>query len=90
MRHLISDDDNMTGEFQGRFRVGNFDADLIEHAIQVNGGLDYLAVTHCDKIDWLGNSRFGIPIMVKSYGKRPMDKVWSFEAECLSESRKLQ
>ncbi|MEV6851728.1 adenylosuccinate synthetase [Actinoplanes sp. NPDC051411] len=37
-----------TGEWQGSFRVGHFDAVTHRSAVEVAGGVDGLAVTHLD------------------------------------------
>ena len=39
---------NDTGPWQGAFRMGHFDAVANRYAIEVCGGVDALAVTHCD------------------------------------------
>lgn len=39
---------NDTGPWQGTFRIGHFDAVAHRYAIEVCGGVDALAVTHCD------------------------------------------
>ncbi|MEV6343849.1 adenylosuccinate synthetase [Actinoplanes sp. NPDC051851] len=39
---------NGTGEWQGPFRVGHFDAVAHRYAVEVAGGVDELAVTHLD------------------------------------------
>ncbi|GAB2617262.1 adenylosuccinate synthetase [Paractinoplanes abujensis] len=39
---------NATGEWQGAFRVGHFDAVAHRYAVEVAGGVDGLAVTHLD------------------------------------------
>jgi adenylosuccinate synthase len=41
---------NGTGEFQGVFRVGHFDAVAHRYAVEVCGGVDALAVTHLDRV----------------------------------------
>jgi adenylosuccinate synthase len=41
---------NGTGEFQGEFRVGHFDAVAHAYAVEVCGGVDALAVTHLDRL----------------------------------------
>jgi adenylosuccinate synthase len=41
---------NGTGEFQGAFRVGHFDAVAHTYAVEVCGGVDALAVTHLDRV----------------------------------------
>ncbi|HET9518381.1 MAG TPA: adenylosuccinate synthetase [Actinoplanes sp.] len=41
---------NGTGEFQGEFRVGHFDAVAHRYAVEVCGGVDALAVTHLDRV----------------------------------------
>lgn len=53
---LVTEDDALTcpephngaGEWQGDFRLGHFDAVAHRYAIEVCGGVDALAVTHCD------------------------------------------
>jgi adenylosuccinate synthase len=45
---LIAHDHNKTGKFQGCLRVGNLDLMALQYAIQKCGGLNGLAVTHCD------------------------------------------
>ncbi|SNY65769.1 adenylosuccinate synthetase [Paractinoplanes atraurantiacus] len=42
---------NGTGEWQGSFRVGHFDAVAHRYAVEVAGGVDGLAVTHLDAPD---------------------------------------
>ncbi|HKD97043.1 MAG TPA: adenylosuccinate synthetase [Micromonosporaceae bacterium] len=44
----LPDTHNGTGAWQGRFRVGHFDAVAHRYAVEVSGGLDALAVTHAD------------------------------------------
>ncbi|SER25264.1 adenylosuccinate synthase [Lentzea xinjiangensis] len=39
---------NGTGEFQGAWRAGHLDADLLRYAVRCCGGIDGLAVTHLD------------------------------------------
>ncbi|MET8152675.1 adenylosuccinate synthetase [Actinoplanes sp. NPDC049668] len=39
---------NGTGEWQGEFRVGHFDAVAHRYAVEVAGGVDALAITHLD------------------------------------------
>jgi adenylosuccinate synthase len=39
---------NGTGEFQGAWRAGHLDADLLRYAVDCCGGIDGLAVTHLD------------------------------------------
>jgi adenylosuccinate synthase len=41
---------NGTGQFQGEFRVGHFDAVAHRYAVEVCGGVDALAVTHLDRV----------------------------------------
>ncbi|MEU8813355.1 adenylosuccinate synthetase [Actinoplanes sp. NPDC048796] len=42
---------NGTGEWQGAFRIGHFDAVAHRYAVEVAGGVDGLAVTHLDAPD---------------------------------------
>jgi adenylosuccinate synthase len=39
---------NGTGEYQGAFRVGHFDFSLMDKALKIVGGVDYLAISHLD------------------------------------------
>ena len=39
---------NGTGEFQGAWRAGHLDADLLRYSVRCCGGIDGLAVTHLD------------------------------------------
>ena len=52
---LISEH-NQTNDWQGQVRYGYFDAVLARYALSVNGGVDQLALTHCDFLtkipDW--------------------------------------
>jgi len=41
---------NGTGRYQGAFRVGEFDWNLFEKAIDIVGGVDLLSVSHLDRI----------------------------------------
>lgn len=50
LRHLVTDDHNQTNEWQGPLRVGYFDVVLASYAVQAVGGVDYLALTHLDKV----------------------------------------
>jgi adenylosuccinate synthase len=44
----ITDPHNPTNPWQGRFRVGHFDAVAHRYALEVTGGVDGLALTHLD------------------------------------------
>jgi adenylosuccinate synthase len=44
----LADPDNPTNRWQGRFRVGHFDAVAHRYALDVAGGVDGLALTHLD------------------------------------------
>jgi adenylosuccinate synthase len=45
---------NGTGEFQGAFRVGDFNNKAARRAIEIVGGIDGLALSHIDYLDRLG------------------------------------
>lgn len=47
----LPDPHNGTGEWQGAFRVGHFDAVAVRYALEVAGGADALALTHLDVAD---------------------------------------
>lgn len=54
MTCLLPDTNNPDNDWQGSMRCGNLDIPALRYAIRVNGGVDYLAVTHVDKL----NSKF--------------------------------
>lgn len=39
---------NMTGKWQGAFRIGMFDVPLMKYALEADGQVDSIALTHCD------------------------------------------
>ena len=91
LNYLIADDDNETGEFQGVFRVGAMDIPLLRYAIKANSSVDYLAVTHLDKLTeaeaetTLNKLEFNsdIPVGVASRGKTASRKhFYSYEMSC--------
>ncbi|MBC9706059.1 MAG: adenylosuccinate synthetase, partial [Enterococcus sp.] len=45
---LYPEKHNSWGRFQGGWRVGTFDLSLLDYAVRVSGGIDYIALTHCD------------------------------------------
>lgn len=47
---ILPDDFNKKNEFQGGFRVGWLDLNLLAYCMEVNGGIDYLAISHLDKL----------------------------------------
>lgn len=46
----LPDIENVTGPWQGAFRVGYFDEVLARYAMTACGGIDSLAITHLDKL----------------------------------------
>jgi len=60
----LQDTANTTGPWQGRFRTGMLDIPLLKYALEVNGGVDYLAVSHCDRINeinpWYINTGYNL------------------------------
>lgn len=48
---LLPEHHNGTGPWQGRFRVGHFDAVAHRYALAATGGVDALAVTHVDVVN---------------------------------------
>ena len=55
--HLLSvlpEPHNGVGEFQGAFRVGAFDFELAQKAIEIVGGIDGLSMSHLDCLPALG------------------------------------
>jgi adenylosuccinate synthase len=49
--------DNGTGRYQGHWRQGYLDLSNLRYALEVNGGVDELAVTHVDRLDGDWNIR---------------------------------
>lgn len=47
---------NGTGQYQGAWRVGALDLSLLKYAIEVNGGIDHLCLSHVDLLDELDGS----------------------------------
>lgn len=47
---------NGTGKFQGPWRQGYFDAVLARYAVQANGGVDGIALTHTDRLTNIVNA----------------------------------
>lgn len=50
MTARLPDEVNVTGEWQGNFRVGPLDIMLLDYALRVVGGVDWLAVTNVDRV----------------------------------------
>jgi adenylosuccinate synthase len=50
MQYLLKNDHNTESQWQGSMRTGHFDMVLAKYAIQACAGIDYLAITHIDKI----------------------------------------
>lgn len=88
LAELVKDDHNQTGEFQGVFRVGKIDPKLFDYAIDMNGGVDALAITHCDKIPHLlrTGKTIGIEILLKSHGQKYEDKEFNDTASVFAEA----
>lgn len=71
---------NGTGEYQGAFRVGDFDSDAAKRAIEIVGWIDGLSLSHIDYLDRIGyhypdeeiirmiGEKVGAPIMMKANG----------------------
>ena len=86
---LIHDDDNKTGEWQGAFRAGLISKGILKKAMWYNGGIDALAVTHCDKTidavtaDWISDHT-DVPWLIKSSGKTFAFKEFNLDCEKLN------
>lgn len=48
LKALYPEKHNSWGRFQGGWRVGALDVALLDYAVRVSGGIDYIALTHCD------------------------------------------
>jgi adenylosuccinate synthase len=53
LESLLAEEHNGIDPWQGRFRMGWFDLPLIRYALKVCKGIDYLALTHLDKVKYL-------------------------------------
>jgi adenylosuccinate synthase len=53
LRAALSEPHNEEAGWQGRFRVGLFDAVAARYAIEAAGGADWLAITHVDRLSQL-------------------------------------
>lgn len=66
VRNAVLGDHNVDNRWQHKFRVGWLDMVALNYALQVNGGVDVLAVTHVDKLSLLKEWKIGT-----SYGFTP-------------------
>jgi adenylosuccinate synthase len=53
VRRAAEDDHNKFGDWQREFRVGWFDAVMLDYALKINGPVDSIAITHTDKLGML-------------------------------------
>lgn len=53
----LPDKENVTGRWQGAFRVGWFDLVLMKYALAVCGGADTIALTHLDRFATINHPR---------------------------------
>lgn len=51
LTQALKDFNNPTGKWQGPFRVGQLDLLLLRYAMQVNKGVDEIAISHMDWVD---------------------------------------
>jgi adenylosuccinate synthase len=83
---LLPEPHNDSGNFQGGFRVGRFDYVLAAQALKIIGGVDYIAMSHMDRlpvwnsvvseeqfIDFVEHN-LGTPINILGYGPRACDR----------------
>lgn len=54
LTQLLPDRSNPENEWQGKFRVGHFDAPLIKRTLGAIGGVDELAITNLDRLIEIG------------------------------------
>lgn len=72
---------NPANAWQGDFRYGEFDEDRLKYALKVSGGVDYLAVTHCDSNRGICPASvsyrlMNLPIAIASYGSDSTNKTF--------------
>ena len=73
---------NGQDEWQGNFRVGEFDYGLAGKALQIVDGVDYLSLSHLDKMGEGPEdvaSVLSIPIGIRAYGPSANDRSLHFE-----------
>lgn len=58
LTEAINEPHNKSDEYAGLFKNGWLDFNLLRYAINVNNGVDYLAVTHIDSVSNLGGFKY--------------------------------
>ena len=64
---------NRNNAFQGEWRVGYHDWDVLRNSIAILGGVDYLSVSHYDVYPY-DPADLGVPIGMKAYGPTREDR----------------
>jgi adenylosuccinate synthase len=54
---LLPEPHNDSGNFQGGFRVGRFDYTLASQALKIIGGVDYISMSHMDRLPAIWSTR---------------------------------
>lgn len=75
--HWRPESHNTTGLYQGKFRIGYMDYDLIRRSLNILGGVDYLALNHLDVSGVRAKDVAAIlhtPVGIRSYGPTADDR----------------
>lgn len=61
--------------YQGKFRRGHFDSQLIRYAIKVCGGVDGVALNHCDYIERVDGLK-DLKVVIRGFGPSANERSW--------------
>jgi len=82
---VLPEEHNDTGEFQGAWRAGRFDQELARRAVDIVGRVDYLALSHLDRLPALGVTQedfvasLPVPDAMLGYGPTADDRIVDLE-----------
>lgn len=76
----LSEPYNTDDGYQGNFRVGNFDKQTFNYALTACGGIDWLAMNHCDCVHppftGVMDEKGLTPIVIEGHGPTADDRIW--------------
>lgn len=79
----IPEPHNCEACYAGKFRRGRFDAKLVAHAIKIAGGIDGIALNHCDVFPGFDNLEVKIrkyeypPVVIRGSGPSAREREWT-------------
>jgi adenylosuccinate synthase len=80
----IPEPHNCEGCYQGKFRRGRFDAKLVARAIEIAGGVDGIALNHCDVLPYFNDLEVKIkrqyeypPVVIRGHGPSAKHREWT-------------